>query len=232
VTLDNNNVFFSGCNAAVPGSGDAGPIPGSGPGPGPINPPPPPDTPPVAGAGPVCTEKTIPTVGWAEIGPSTWTATVRDKQSGLASIVIDWATTSNANVSIPVFAPGIKTPVVVTATTILEGPPVLFGIKATDLCGNVTMWDPVEFTMNAHETVTLNGISRIEHFVTITNENLQALIITVNGSGPRVISLNPDTTRTINIGGAMEPGEDNTITFETIGFGSRKSQVVILVHPK
>jgi hypothetical protein len=232
VTLDNNNVFFSGCNASVPGSGDAGPIPGSGPGPGPINPPPPPDTPPVAGAGPVCTDKTIPTVSWAEIGPGTWTATVRDKQSGLASIVIDWATTSNTNVSIPAFAPGIKTPIVVTATRILEGPPALFGIKATDLCGNVTMWDPVEFTMNANESVTVNGISRIEHFVTITNENLQALIITINGNDPRTVYLNPDSTRTINIGGAMERGDDNTITFETVGYGRRKGQVVILVHPK
>ena len=221
VTLDTNNVIFSSC---VLGSTnpDSGPIPPV------VNPP---GTPPIAGPGPVCVETRKPTVTWAEIGPGQWTATVRDTGSGLASIVIDWATTSNTTVSIPVFAQGTTAPVVVTATRIIDGPPALFGLKVTDLCGNVTMWDPVEFTITANDTVTLTGISRIEHFVTITNEGLQALIITVNGD-ERTVWLSQKTTRTINIGKAMMPGDDNTITFEAIGFGSRHGSAVILVHPK
>ncbi len=224
VTLDNNHVSFSGCSTPTPGGGDAGPIPGTGPGDGGT-----PGAPPVAGPGPVCVDTTKPKVAWAEVGPGVWTATVTDNK-GLASIVNDLATTSNADVSIPLFAQGALK-VVVTATRILAGPPSLFGLKIVDLCGNVTMWDPVEFTITANKTVTLNGISRIEHFVRITNEGLQALIITVNDNDPRTVWLNPGTVRTINIGPLMQPGDDNTIIFEAVGV-RRRDQAVILVHPK
>jgi hypothetical protein len=63
------------------------------------------------------------------------------------------------------------------------------------------------------------------------NDGLQALLITVNGHHARTIWLEPKTTRIINLR-AMEPGDDNTITFEALGYGGKHGSAVILVYPK
>jgi hypothetical protein len=202
VTLDNNNIFFSSCVAGTTSNPDNTPIiPGTGG--GSTTP-----APPVA-----CVDRTAPRIVWIDGG-----AKVTDA-GGLASIVVDQVDTFNANVTIPTFLPG-ATLVLVAGAPI---DPLLqwgFGVVATDLCGNVAVWDPVQFTIAANETVTLDGITRIEHLVTIENEGLQALIITVNGVG-RTVWLDRTAARTINIGGMMSPGDDNTITFEAFGFGTR-----------
>jgi hypothetical protein len=154
--------------------------------------------------------------------------TVQDTKCGLASIIAIVAT--NTTVTIPIFTPGTTGPIVVTATKITAGAGSVVGLKATDVNGNVTIYDPVDFTINANQTVTISQIPREEHFVTIMNEDLQALVIMVNGRYAGAVWLKRDTTRTINIGWAMAPGDDNTITFEA--FGHRSGQAVILVHPQ
>ena len=225
VTLDTNDVIFSSCTPGTTSGGDTGDIPASGGGSG--------NLPPiVAGPGPICTDTKPPTVVWGQLTDNSWTATVNDACLGLASIVVDLATTSNATMNIPIFAPGTKK-VVVTATSIINGVQTDFGIKATDVCGNVTWWDPIAFTITAGETLTFDGISRIEHFVTIENNGLQGVIITINGEERRVFLGSTTTIRNINIGLMMSPGDDNTVTFEAIGFGrGAGGSANISLHPR
>ena len=225
VTLDTNHIAFSSCTTGTTSGGDTGPIP-------PIDSPP--DTPPVAVPGPVCTDAKAPTVTWmgAITGLHTrFPISVRDAGSGLASIVV--TAKDNLTVAIPIFATGTTKSVVVTGTKIDENTEYFtFGVIATDLCGNVTSWDPVQFRIEAKDTVTVAGIYHVEHWVTITNEGLQALTISVNGEYATTVWLKPNETDTVNIGRWMAPGDENTITFEAFGFGRRPGSAVILVHPK
>jgi hypothetical protein len=223
VTLDNNNIFFSSCTQGTTDGGDIGSIPGSGGGGA------------VAGPGPVCIDIKGPKHVTTTVIPATSTSptqtllTVRDADSGLASIVVTLSI--NSDITIPAFAPGTTGPVIVTTTKITAGSPSGFDLKAIDVCGNVTIIDPVDFIITANKTVTLTGLPQEERFVTIANEGLQALIITVNDDYEGTIWLKPATTRTINILRAMNPGHDNTITFEAIGFG-KSGKAQIFVHPK
>jgi hypothetical protein len=182
------------------------------------------------GAG-VCTDLTPPTVALTAVivGPPKQLEITVQATNGLASIVTIQAT--NADVSIPLFAPGTTSPVVVTATKINQSQDSVVALKATDLCGNVTIADPVDFTIAANKTVTVTAIPRDEHFVTIVNDGLQRLIITVNGNDDRGIWvwLKPNETRTIDIGKAMTR-KNNTITFEATGYG-RHGSAWIVVHP-
>ena len=201
VTLDTNTIFFSACNA---------------------------------NAAIACIDTTAPKVAVTGVipGPTGLTQvliTAQDTGSGLASIVGILAT--NTTISIPVFTPGTTNPVVVTATKITAGSGSVVGLKVTDFCGNATIFDPFDITITANQTVTVSRIPQDEHFVTIMNEGLQALSITVNGNHARTVWLRPKTTRTLNIRGAMVRGNDNTITFEAFGYGTA-GRAVILVHPK
>ena len=181
----------------------------------------------------VCTDTTAPKVAVTGVIPKPTgltqvLLTAQDTGSGLASIVAILAT--NTTISIPVFPPGTTNPIVVTATKITAGSGSVVGLKVTDLCGNVTVFDPVDFTITANQSVTVTGIPRVEHFMTIMNDGLQALNITVNGHYFETVWLKRNTTRTINIRKAMRPGDDNTITVDA--FGGRGGSAVILVHPK
>jgi hypothetical protein len=181
-----------------------------------------------------CIDTTAPTVAVTGVNPGSnghtqVLITVQDTGCGLGSIVASLLT--NATISIPVFAPGTTTPVVVTATKITAGSGSVVGLKVTDVSGNVTMFDPADFTITANKTVTLTGILQDERRVMIMNDGLQALIISVNGHHARTVWLEPNTTRTINLR-AMVPGDDNTISFEALGYGGKHGQAVILVYPK
>jgi hypothetical protein len=211
VTLDTNNVFFSICLAG--GSGGGG---GTG-----------------GGGGPICTVVTNPTIAVTGINtpPSGLTQvqiTVQDTGSGLASIVPTVLT--NSTISIPGFTPGTTTPIVVTATKITAGTDSVVGLKASDLCGYVTIFDPADFTITSGATVTVTGISQDERQVMIVNEGLQALIISVNGHHARNVWLGPEETRTINLG-PMAAGDGNTITFEALGY-SKGGSAAVLVYPR
>lgn len=226
VTLDTNNVTFSGCATPVTGGGDAGPIPGTGPGDGGT-----PGTPPVAGPGFICVDITPPKFV-TQVVPGLYSLiTVQDTESGIASIVVIADETHNTTVSIPPFTPGTTAPIVVTATKTTAGESWIT-LKATDRCGNARKYDPVDFTITAGQTVTYKNIPQEEHFVTIKNEGLQALIITVNGNDARTVWLRPARTRTIKIRKDMVPGF-NTIIFEALGFGKAgDGQAVVVVHPE
>jgi hypothetical protein len=206
VTLDTNNVFFSDCAGSGPGG---------------------------TGGGPVCTDVTPPSVALTGViagPPKQIQITVQDTGTGIGSIVVTLAT--NVTVPIPAFAPGITTPIVVTATKINQIQGSVVALRVTDLCGNVTNADPVDFTIAANKTVTVTGIPQDEHLVTIVNDGLQTLIITVNENDDKAVWvwLKPNETRTIDIGRAMGR-KNNTITFEAIGYGSRHGSAWIVVHP-
>jgi hypothetical protein len=224
VTLDTNHIAFSSCAIGTTSGGDTGAIP-------PIDTPP--GTPPVGVPGPVCTDTKAPIVTWlgAITGLHTrFPISVKDAGAGLASIVV--TANDNLSVAVPIFAPGTKS-VVVTGTKLDETTEYFtFGVLVTDLCGNVTAWDPVQFRIDANDTVTVGGIYNIEHWVTITNDGLQALSISINGEYATTVWLTPNATRLVNIGRWMAPGNENIITFEAFGFGRRRASAVILVHPK
>jgi hypothetical protein len=179
----------------------------------------------------VCTDTTAPTVAVTSVSagpPTRILITTQDTGSGLSSIIATLLT--NATISIPVFTPGTTNTIVVTVTKITEGSRSVVGLKVTDVCGNVTLFDPVAVTITANQTITLPGIPHGERLVTIVNDGLQALAITVNGRYARTVWLEPKQTRTVHVG-AMVRGNDNTITFEAFGYGTA-GRAVILVHPK
>ncbi|MBM2840136.1 MAG: hypothetical protein HW412_664 [Bacteroidetes bacterium] len=73
--------------------------------------------------------------------------TVRDLQSGLASITV--VTAINVTVSIPAFTVGTTNAVVVTATKINQSLSSTIVLRVTDLCGNPIVCDPVFTTISA-----------------------------------------------------------------------------------
>ena len=73
--------------------------------------------------------------------------TVRDLQSGLASITV--VTAINVTVSIPAFTVGTTNPVVVTATKINQSLSATIALRVTDVCGNSIVCDPVYTTISA-----------------------------------------------------------------------------------
>ena len=74
------------------------------------------------------------------------------------------------------------------------------------------MPDPVTVTVNPgkRQAVMLEDVPGDETLVTIINDGLDSLRITVNGQA-RVIQMRRGETRKVDISGAMQPGDDNTI---------------------
>jgi Ice-binding-like len=157
MTLDSNNVFSLGCTAT-------------------------PTT---------CKDITPPTVT-ATAHPPTGRAhayielTVHDVGcAGLASIAITGQI--NVDVNLPAFTPGTTSVVTVIATKLYAGQ-VQIGIRVTDVNANVTQYDPTLLeltrTRGKPEPVTLTGVPREEHFITVVNSNpgLDQLRTDVNGT--------------------------------------------------
>jgi len=230
VTLDTNNVFFSSCTTGTTSGGDTGDIPGAGPGSGGT-----PGTPPVNAPPVVCTDLTPPTITMTGVGiVSGNTAAffaVQDAESGIGSILP--TIQNNVTTFIPAFTPGASSVVGIYARKISNSNRSTIGLQATDLCGNVTVFDPELLTLTAtrgeSEPVTITGIPAEEHFVVVLNGSpgLNELSIIVNGREFESGHLRDGQSGTVDIGRAMKPGSRNTITFEFRGKAGASAGVVV-----
>ena len=107
---------------------------------------------------------------------------VIDTGSGVKTIEVIVA--QNMTVVVPPFVPGTTNQIIVEATKINESSSSQVGLRVTDMCGNVTVFDPVTVTVNAggkREGIQFNDVPGDETLVQIQNLGLQHLRITVNG---------------------------------------------------
>jgi plastocyanin len=179
-----------------------------------------------------CLDTTAPTVGVTGVSAGTGghtevSITAQDTGCGLASISVITAT--NTSVAVPIFTPGTTAAVVSVATKVTVGAGSVVGLMVVDVNGNVTIFDPVDFTLKAGQTVTLADMPREERWVTIVNDGLQSLNISINGRRDRTVWPANRESFTIVLRGMKKTG--NTISFEGVGFGNRGS-ALILVAPK
>jgi hypothetical protein len=186
-------------------------------------------------AGNVNCELTPPTVGVTGViagPPKQIQFTVQDVGSGLQSIVV--FKSDNADTVVPPFLTGTTDPVTVTSTKINQSGSSVIGFTATDMCGNVNTFDPVDLSLSSTQGlhalgetsrfVSASGISDLEHFVMVQNgtPGLKSVTVMVNGKQFEISGLKPgETRRGIDIGSAMEKGENNTVMFRSKGrFGA------------
>jgi hypothetical protein len=146
---------------------------------------------------------------------------VQDAQTGLAAI--DVLSQTNATVDIPHFFPGATDSLIVVGTKTDQSQPARIQLRVRDRAGNVTECDPV-LTGEARgtgrpESHIFPGIPSAEHVVTVFNGDpgLQQIRIDVNGRKFTVAGLGDGEERTIDIGSAVVPGTDSTVTLTSHG---------------
>ncbi len=157
--------------------------------------------------------------------------TAQDAGSGISTITV--LTATNVTVSIPPFAVGTTSPVVVTATKINQALSSTVQLEVKDVAGNKTVCDPV-FTLVVRDegkpvTQTFTGLPQAESKVKIVNGDpgLAKLDITVNGKKFKAKDLADNVTQTIDVSSAMVPGNNNTITLEARGKPGGSAMIVI-----
>ena len=156
---------------------------------------------------------------------------VIDTGSGVKTIEV--IVMQNTTVFVPPFAQGTTNQIIVEATKINESSSSQVGLRVTDMCGNVTVFDPVTVTVNAggkREGIQFNDVPGDETLVQIQNLGLQHLRITVNGRTVNVQNLGDTETRTIDIGWLMNgASSSNVILLEPRG--PKGSTAVVTVYP-
>jgi len=157
--------------------------------------------------------------------------TVQDSDGGLKSVVV--TESNNASTPVPPFTVGTTSPVLVTATKIDQSQGAQVALQVTDMAGNVTNCDPVftDIIRDAgHPTITAaSGIAQSEHLVHIYNGDpgLTHLTILVNGIRMVERDLVPNEQRTVDIGAALQPGSNNTVTI--IARGKQRGEATIVI---
>jgi len=182
-------------------------------------------------SGNVNCESTPPVVSVANVitgPPKQVQFSVQDNGSGLQSIVVN--TSTNAVTPVPPFTTGTTSAVTVTSTKTNQSQPSVIKITATDVCGNVTVFDPFDVSLGGvngiqsltetSRSFTATGISDVEHYVMIQNgtPGVKSVTVTVNGKKFEIANLkNGETRRGIDIGSAMTKDEPNTVQFRSKG---------------
>ena len=94
-----------------------------------------------------------------------------------------------------------------TATKINQSSGSVVGLQVTDVCGNVTVFDPVDATVNPgkRETVTLTDVMGDETLVQIVNDDLEPLVDKLRAYADR-----PDVNLIMTTGGTGFGPRDNT----------------------
>jgi hypothetical protein len=162
--------------------------------------------------------------------------TVQDSGSGLAGppngIVV--TEDSNATVSVPAYAAGTTSAIVVTATKIDQTLGSTIALQVTDVAGNVTNCDPALLTINRltgqPASTTLTHIARAESQVRIQNDATQGagtIQINVNGKTFTAAGLRNNEVRTLNVSSAMTAGNNNTITLTAVGQPGSSATVLV-----
>ncbi len=163
--------------------------------------------------------------------PAKIEVTAQDTGSGIAAIIALKAI--NVTMSIPAFAPGITSPVVVTATKVNQSQSATVQLEVKDVAGNKTVCDPVITLVIREEgkpvTQTFAGLPQAESKVKIVNgePGLTKLNITVNGKKFKERDLQNNEAYTLDVSSAMAPGNNNTITLEARGKPGGSALIVI-----
>ncbi|HEV8315990.1 MAG TPA: SdrD B-like domain-containing protein [Vicinamibacterales bacterium] len=157
-----------------------------------------------------------------------------DSGSGIVKLVIIQAV--NMTVEMPTFTAPSPGPLVVTGTEIDWTKSSWVTVQAFDFFGNEMWCDPIATTVTKVKqdkgNQTFTGISDVEHFVTIMNDEpgLRRVDIIVNGVTFAARKLDDNETRVMDIGSAMRRGSTNTITLVPKGRKGESALVVIADH--
>ena len=150
---------------------------------------------------------------------------VQDTGSGLNTIVASKLVNSTVNIpAFPIGDQGLKT---VVATKTNQSLPSQLELTVKDVAGNTTVCDPVDVTVNAGSSAVANSVPGNEHVVTITNGSpgLRTIVLAVNGQ-VRFVRLHGATT-TVDIGNALNAGDDNTVWLFGLGRQGGSANVLI-----
>jgi hypothetical protein len=175
-------------------------------------------------------DRTPPAVsltGIANGPPKQAVFSVVDPGSGI--FVINTVQT-NAEVVIGPYANSQETPATVTATKLNQAQTATIEIEASDLAGNVTIFDPVLTTVYGEAGPVpdvLTGVPPFENVVIMANGSpgLDRLDITVNGHVISVV-LSAGEKRTINLGGRMTEAS-NSVAFAGEGAEGTEAFVIL-----
>jgi hypothetical protein len=157
--------------------------------------------------------------------------TVRDLETGLASITIDKAV--NTSVTWPAFTPGTADPLVVTSTKVDLTKSAQTQITVFDLGGNKVTCDPIDYMVirdaGKPETVTHTDVPEAEGVVTLTNgtPGVKRVEIVVNGQEFVVNALTDGEVVTVDVSSAMQPGDTNTVSITARGGTASSVHVLI-----
>src|SRR5436305_4167520 len=163
--------------------------------------------------------------------PAQAIVTLRDPETGLASIVVD--VSQNADTPVPPFTVGTTDPVTITATKIDQSQPARVEIKATDLAGNVAICDPIQTLMirdgGRPEEQTFRSVPQAEGKITLNNgtPGLVNLDIFVNNVMFKVKNLGNGASQTLNVSSAMHAGSNNVVSMKATGRPGGWADIII-----
>lgn len=157
---------------------------------------------------------------------------VQDAESGLFTIEVTELV--NATISPPIsFTLGTRSPVAVNAIKQDSGSPSRLGLRITDICGNVTVCDPV-LTLRIREhgkpkSQTIGDLPQAEGQVTVVNGSpgVKTLRIEVNGRNFMLTNLKDGEQKTVDISSAMLPGNGNVVTLTAQGRPGGNVEIII-----
>ena len=154
--------------------------------------------------------------------------TVQDTGSGLQSIVV--TKNVNTNTTVPAFAPGSTSPVVVTSNKVNGAQASQLEMRVTDVAGNVTICDPIITTVKAGTLPQIfSGIPDVDDTVTVTNGSpgLQTVIVVLNAKPIVISNLKAGEVRTVDVGPALKLGWANTVAITGTGSLGSSAEVMI-----
>jgi hypothetical protein len=121
------------------------------------------------------------------------------------------------------FAAGYMSPVVVTASKTNSALRAVISLTATNTAGNKKIFDPafVTISLNGHQPAlqVVNGLAQTDSVLHVFNGSpgISRLVVTVNRRWLRVLTLAPNQQATQDIALAMQPSNNNTVTFIALG---------------
>jgi hypothetical protein len=163
--------------------------------------------------------------------PTQLQITVQDTESGIASVNANELV--NAFVTIPRYAAGVQTPLLITATKVDESLGSRVALQVFDVAGNVTNCDPYLVTLGVgpgvSRTETLTRVPQAESKITVYNQTpgVSGLSVKVNDKDFHLSGLKDGQTRFLDVARAMRPGAKNTIVLTAQG--KRGGRVVVMI---
>ena len=137
--------------------------------------------------------------------------------SGLSTVNV----TNDVNdaVSVAPFTVGDTSPVTVTATKTNQSQVSELALTVTDVDGNSISCDPADFSLTKGPAQDATNLDQGESFVTITNDGLKKVIITVDGVRKTVELASADGLTVLNLQKLFHAGL-NDVSVKGIGGGS------------